>query len=35
MLHIQALSAPGGRDEMFLVDPDELVAAVEADRLAR
>jgi hypothetical protein len=35
MLHIPALSAPSGRNEMFLVDPDELAAAVKADRLAR
>jgi hypothetical protein len=34
MLHVPALSAPGGRHEMFLVDPDELAAALEADRLA-
>jgi hypothetical protein len=31
MLHIPALSAPGGPNEMFLINPDELAAAFEAD----
>jgi hypothetical protein len=34
MLYLPALSAPGGRSEMFLVNPDELAAALEADRVA-
>lgn len=34
MLHLPALSAPGGRAEMFLIDLDELAAAIEADRVA-
>jgi hypothetical protein len=34
MLHLPALSAPGGRGEMFLVNPDELTAALEADHRA-
>jgi hypothetical protein len=34
MLQVPALSAPGGPIEMFLVNPDELAAAVEADRAA-
>jgi hypothetical protein len=35
MLHLPALSAPGGPNEMFLVNPDELAAAVESDRKRR
>jgi hypothetical protein len=34
MLQVPALSAPGGPTEMFLVNPDELAAAFEADRAA-
>jgi hypothetical protein len=34
VLHIPALSAPGGPNEMLLVNPDELAAALEADHLA-
>ena len=34
MLHVPALSAPGGRHEMFLVNPNELAAAFEADHVA-
>ncbi len=34
MLQIPALSGPGGPTEMFLVNPDELAAAFEADRVA-
>ena len=35
MLHVPALSAPaGGPNEMFLVNPDELAAAFEADHRA-
>jgi hypothetical protein len=34
MLHVPALSAPGGTAEMFLVNPDALAAALEADRVA-
>lgn len=34
MLHLPALSAPGGHSEMFLVNSDALAAALEADRLA-
>jgi hypothetical protein len=34
MLHVPALSGPGGPVEMFLVNPDELAAAFEADRVA-
>ena len=30
----EALSAPSGPTEMFLVNPDELAAALEADRVA-
>ena len=33
MLHIPALSALGGPNEMFLVNPDELAAVLEADDL--
>ena len=32
MLHVPALSTPGGHKEVFVVNPDELVAALEADR---
>ena len=32
MLHVPALSAPGGHKEIFVVNPDELAAALEADR---
>jgi len=34
MLHVPALSEPGGPTEMFLVNPNELAAALEADRVA-
>ena len=34
MLHVPAISTPGGPVEMFLVNPDELAAALEADRVA-
>ncbi len=34
MLQVPALSAPGGPTEMFLVNPGELAAALEADRVA-
>ncbi len=34
MLQVPALSAPGRPIEMFLVNPDELAAALEADRVA-
>jgi hypothetical protein len=34
MLHVPALSEPGGQVEIFLVNPDELAAALEADRVA-
>jgi hypothetical protein len=34
MLQVPALSAPGGPTEMFLVNPDELAAALEAGRVA-
>ena len=34
MLHLPALSAPGDISEVFLVNPDELAAAFEADRAA-
>ncbi len=34
MLQVPALSAPGGPTEMILVNPDELAAALEADRAA-
>ena len=34
MLQIPALSGPGGPTEMFLVNPDELAAALETDRVA-
>jgi hypothetical protein len=30
----EALSAPSGPTEMFLVNPDELAAALETDRVA-
>ena len=30
----EALSAPSGPTEMFLVNPDELAAALEADRVS-
>ena len=33
MLHVPALSAPIGLRQMFVVDADELAAAVETDRL--
>jgi hypothetical protein len=32
MLHLPAMSARTGANEVFIVDPDELAAAVEADR---
>ncbi len=34
MLQVPALSAPGGPTEMFLINPGELDAALEADRAA-
>jgi hypothetical protein len=34
MLQVPALSAPGRPIEMFLVNPDELAAALEADSVA-
>jgi hypothetical protein len=34
MLHVPALSKPGGQVEIFLVNPDELAAALDADRVA-
>jgi len=34
MLYLPGLSAPGGVNEMFLVNPDELAAALKADRVA-
>jgi len=34
MLHVPALSVPGGPKEMFLVNPNELAAAHIADRVA-
>jgi hypothetical protein len=34
MLHVPAISTPGGPVEIFLVNPDELAAALEADRVA-
>jgi hypothetical protein len=34
MLHVPALSALGGPNEMFLVNPDELAAVFEADHPA-
>jgi hypothetical protein len=34
MLHMPAISTPGGSVEMFLVNPDELAAALAADRVA-
>ena len=34
MLYLPALSALGEINEMFLVNPDELAAALEADRVA-
>lgn len=33
MLHVPALSGSGGPRQVFLVDGDELAAAVDADRL--
>jgi hypothetical protein len=33
MLHVPALSASIGRAEMFVLDADELAAAIETDRL--
>lgn len=33
-LHCRALSAPGGRSEMFRINPDALAAVLEADRRA-
>jgi hypothetical protein len=32
MLHVPALSSPGGPNQMFVVDADELATAFEADR---
>jgi len=32
MLHVPVLSAPGGPNQMFVVNADELAAAFEADR---
>jgi hypothetical protein len=32
MLHAPAVSAPGGPNQMFVVNADELAAACEADR---
>lgn len=32
MLHLPALSAPGGKRQVVTVDPAELAAALEADR---
>jgi hypothetical protein len=34
MLQVPALSASSGPTEMFLVNPDELAAALETDRVA-
>jgi len=34
MLHLPALSAPGGVSEVFLVNADELAEALERDRAA-
>jgi hypothetical protein len=34
MLHLPAVSERGGGGEVFLVDPDELAAALEADGAA-
>jgi hypothetical protein len=34
MLHLPALSSPGRPKEMFLVNPNELAAALESDRAA-
>ncbi len=34
MLHVPALSALGGLNEVFLVNPDELAAVFEADHVA-
>ncbi|HKN29587.1 MAG TPA: hypothetical protein VJY34_17560 [Roseiarcus sp.] len=34
MLHVPALSAPGGPSEMLLVNPGELAAVIEADQSA-
>jgi hypothetical protein len=33
-LHCPALSSPQGRSEIFRINPDELAAALEADRRA-
>jgi hypothetical protein len=32
MLYVPALSTPGGPDQVFVVNADELAAAVEADQ---
>ena len=34
MLQVPSLSAPSGPTEMFLVNPEELAAALETDRVA-
>ena len=34
MLYVPAISTPDGSIEMFLVNPDELAAALAADRVA-
>ena len=34
MLYVPAISTPGSFVEMFLVNPDELAAALAADRVA-
>ena len=34
MLHVPAISTPAGSVEMFLVNADELAAALAADRVA-
>ncbi len=34
MLHVPAISTPDGSVEMFLDNPDELAATLEADRVA-
>jgi hypothetical protein len=34
MLHVPAISTPGGSVEMFLVNPDELAAALASDLVA-
>ena len=31
MLHVPAISTPGGRHQVFTIDPAELEAAMEAD----